>query len=489
IEAIRSVVSAGGRAIVLVPEIALTPQTARRFESAFERVAVLHSGLSERERFESWHAAARGEVDVVVGARSAVFAPLPQTRLIVVDEAHERTYKQESTPRYHAVDVARERMRAAGGLLVLGSATPPLEAYEAALRGSIEHLHLHTRATAQALPTTHIVDLAAEFERGNRRIFSTRLVEGIGARLARREKVVLFLNRRGTAGFLLCRVCGTVPECTRCSISLAVHRSEGLLRCHLCDAQRPIPATCPQCAAQAIREFGVGTQRVVEAAQALFPQARIVRMDSDTTTRVGDHARLLGEFERDGDILVGTQMVAKGLDFPAVTLVGVIAADIGLHLPDFRAAERTFDLLTQVAGRSGRASPGEAVIQTYAPEHPAIAYAARHDFEGFARGELAERRALGYPPFGALVYLGIVGRRRSDVVARAQEYGARARELPDVEVLGPAPFPVARMNDEWRYRLAIKTPNGEAVRLFIRERLRKVAMNDRTTRLVVNVDP
>jgi primosomal protein N' (replication factor Y) len=380
-------------------------------------------------------------------------------------------------------------MRLAGGVLVLGSATPPLEAYEAALRGSIEHLHIHARATAQALPTTHIVDLAAEFERGNRRIFSTRLVEGINERLKRREKVVLFLNRRGTAGFLLCRSCGAVPECSRCSVSLAVHRPEGLLRCHLCDAQQAIPAACPRCGAAAIREFGVGTQKVVEAAQALFADARIIRMDSDTTTRVGDHARLLDQFEREGDILVGTQMVAKGLDFPTVTLVGVVAADIGLHFPDFRASERTFDLLTQVAGRSGRASPGEAIIQTYAPEHPAIAFAARHDYDGFARGELEERRALRYPPFGALVYLGILGRKRADVVARAHEYGALLHELPGVEVLGPAPFPIARMNDEWRYRLAVKAPDSAPVRAFIRERLRARAAGDRATRLLVNVDP
>ncbi|HEY0798221.1 MAG TPA: primosomal protein N', partial [Candidatus Baltobacteraceae bacterium] len=489
IEAIRTVVAAGGRAIVLVPEIALTPQTARRFEGAFERVAVLHSGLSERERFESWHAAARGEVDVVVGARSAVFAPLPDVRLIVVDEAHERTYKQESTPRYYAIDVARERMRAAGGVLLLGSATPPLEAYEAAVRGAIGHLHLRARATAQALPATYIVNLSEEFERGNRRIFSTRLVDAMGERLARGEKTVLFVNRRGTAGFLLCRACGIVPECARCSVSLAVHRGEGLLRCHLCDAQSPIPTNCPACGSPAIREFGVGTQKVVEAAQALFPGARIVRMDSDTTTRIGDHARLLDEFEREADILVGTQMVAKGLDFPTVTLVGVIAADIGLHLPDFRASERTFDLLTQVAGRSGRAQPGEAIIQTYVPEHPAIVYAARHDYEGFARHELEQRRQLRYPPFGELIYLGILGRKRTEVIARAEEFAQALRAFGDLEVLGPAPFPVARVNDEWRYRIAVKAFNGAPVRAFIRERLLPRARADRATRLVVNVDP
>jgi primosomal protein N' (replication factor Y) len=489
IEAIREVIARGGRAIVLVPEIALTPQTARRFETAFEKTAVLHSGLSERERFDCRAAAARGEIDVVVGARSAVFAPLPDVRLIVVDEAHEGTYKQEGAPRYHAVAVARERMRHAGGVLVLGSATPPLESYVAARRDDIAHLHLRSRATAQALARMRVVDMSEEFASGNRRIFSTRLIEGMSERLKRGEKIVLFLNRRGSAGFLLCRSCGAVPECERCSISLTAHRAEGLLRCHLCDARACIPSTCASCGASAIREFGAGTQKAVEAVQALFPEANVVRMDADSTTRVGDHARLLDAFARNGDVLVGTQMVAKGLDFPTVTLVGIVAADIGLHFPEFRASERTFCLLTQAAGRSGRARPGEAIVQTYSPEHPAIRFAAAYDYEGFARQELEERRALHYPPFGRLVYLGIIGRQQDVAQARASEYADLVRALPEVEVLGPAPFPIARMNDEWRYRIAVKTPEAGAVCAFIRETLQKIAAKDRLTRLLVNVDP
>ncbi|MFZ1124641.1 MAG: primosomal protein N' [Candidatus Baltobacteraceae bacterium] len=490
IRAIARMLELGARAIVLVPEIALTPQTARRFEGAFgERVAVLHSGLSERERYASWQAAARGEVDVVVGARSAVFAPLPDCRLVVVDEAHERTYKQDVVPRYDALAVARERMRAAGGTLVLGSATPPLEAYAAALRGAIEHLRLERRASAMPLPATHVVDLAGEFAQGNRRIFSTRLVEALDACLARREKAVLFVNRRGSASFMLCRACGAVPRCERCTMSLVVHRAERLLRCHLCDAQRAIPERCPQCGGGPIREFGVGTQKVAETAQSLFPAARIVRMDSDTTTRIGDHARLLDAFAAQGDILVGTQMVAKGLDFPEVTLVGVVAADIGLHLPDFRAAERTFDLLTQVAGRSGRARAGEAIVQTYNPEHPAIRFAARHDFDGFAAHELEERRESGFPPFAELVYLGVIGRRREAVVAAAARYARSLRSLEGCEVLGPAPYPIARLNDEWRYRLAVKAAESTHVRAHIRATLLPAAAAERATRLAVNVDP
>jgi primosomal protein N' (replication factor Y) len=298
LETIAGIVRAGGRALVLVPEISLTPQTARRFEAAFgERVAVLHSALSERERFESWTAAGRGDVDVVVGARSAVFAPLPDVRLIVVDEAHERTYKQDSAPRYDAVAVARRRMAQAGGTLVLGSATPPLEAYDAALRGAVEHLRLTRRATNLPLPDTHLVDLGAEFAAGNRRIFSTRLVEALGERLRTGEKSVLFVNRRGSARFLLCRACGHVPNCARCDLSLVAHRAEMLLRCHLCDAQRPLPERCPSCGDGSLREFGIGTQTVAQAVRELYPRARVVRMDGDTTTRVGDHARLLDEFE------------------------------------------------------------------------------------------------------------------------------------------------------------------------------------------------
>jgi primosomal protein N' (replication factor Y) len=380
-------------------------------------------------------------------------------------------------------------MRLAGGTLVLGSATPPLDAYRRARAGEIAHLRLDRRATDMPLPTVEIVDLAAEFERGNRRIFSARLVEALGMRLERGEKSVLFVNRRGSASFILCRACGAVPECARCSVSLTVHRSEARLRCHLCDAQRSIPNACPACGGGPIREFGVGTERVAEAVSALYPSARIVRMDSDTTTRVGDHARLLDEFSSRADVLVGTQMVAKGLDFPTVTLVGVVAADIGLNVPDFRAAERTFDLITQVAGRSGRAIPGEAIVQTYAPEHPAITFAARHDYDGFALAELAQRRELGYPPYAELIYLGTIGRSRPAVEAAATKYAELLTTLSGTEVLGPAPYPIARVNDEWRYRIAVKARDATDARRFVRETLVPIAAADRHVRLAVNVDP
>jgi primosomal protein N' (replication factor Y) len=490
IEAIKHVLQRGGRALVLVPEISLTPQTARRFEQAFgERVAVLHSALSQRERFDAWQACARGEVDVVVGARSAVFAPLRDVRLLIVDEAHESSYKQDSSPRYHAVTVARQRMRLAKGVLVLGSATPSLESYDDARQGRTELIRLPARATGQSLPSVRVVDMAAELEAGNRRIFSAALAQALNERLERAEKTVLFVNRRGSAGFMLCRTCGHVPECDRCSVSLTVHRGEGLLRCHYCDAQRALPRACPECGADTIREFGVGTQRVAEEVLRLYPGARVVRMDSDTTTRIGDHARLLDEFAANADVLVGTQMVAKGLDFPTVTLVGVVAADIGLHAPDFRAAERTFALISQVCGRSGRARPGEAIVQTYSPDHPAIVHAAAHDYEGFAQGELAQRCEIGYPPAQHLAYAGIIGRNRAKVLAQAQLYAQLAEESNTVTVLGPAPYPIARLNNEWRFRIAFKAPEIEPVRAILRERIIPASRGHRESRLAVNVDP
>jgi primosomal protein N' (replication factor Y) len=490
VEAIQFVLRAGGRAIVLVPEISLTPQTAARFEAAFgDRVAVLHSALSERERFDAWVACARGAVDVVVGARSAVFAPLQDVRLIIVDESHDPSYKQEVVPRYHAVAVASARMRLENGMLLLGSATPSLESYAAAKQGRIALLEMRERATAQPMPAVQIVDLRAEFESGNRAIFSDALVQALGDRLERNEKSILFVNRRGSAGSLICRTCGSSPHCPRCSIALSVHRGEGLLRCHYCDFQMPVVTVCPACGAKSIAALGIGTERVVEEIARLFPHARVLRMDSDTTTRIGDHARILAAFEAGGDVLVGTQMVAKGLDFPTVTLAAVVAADLGLNLPDFRAGERSFALIAQVCGRSGRRRRGEAIVQTYSPEHPAIAFAAHHDYDGFAALELRERADLGFPPARRLIYIGVIGRDRARVISAATRYAEILRESNLAEVLGPAPYPVARVNEEWRYRIALKTARPKPLRAFIRERLLPAARGDTKTRLAINVDP
>ncbi|HYZ16719.1 MAG TPA: primosomal protein N' [Candidatus Acidoferrum sp.] len=489
LHAIARVLEGGGRAIVLVPEIALTPQTAARFEAAFgDRVAVLHSALSDRERFDAWQAAARGEIDVVVGARSAVFAPLENVRLIVVDEAHEGSYRQDTVPRYDAVAVARERMRCAGGVVVLGSATPALDDYARAKLGRFPLVRLTRRATAQPLPAVRVVDMGSEFAAGNRRVFSTALAEALGDRIARREKTVLFINRRGSARFVLCRSCGDVPQCPRCSTSLTVHKSEALLRCHWCDYQTAVIEVCPACGAGPVREFGAGTQRVAEEVERLFPDAVVIRMDSDTTTRVGDHARLLEHFGEAGDVLVGTQMVAKGLDFPTVTLVGAVAADLDLHAADYRAAERTFALLTQVCGRSGRARAGEAIIQTYAPEQPAIVYAAKHDYEGFARLELAERKLLRWPPYVRLTLIGAIGRSRTDVQRAIARWAQPLRDDGRFEVLGPAPYPIARVNEEWRYRIAIRTREMDALRVVIRERVLPLASSSDGVRLAITID-
>ncbi len=490
LRAIARVVRVGGRAIVLVPEISLTPQTAARFEAVFaERVAVLHSALSDAERVAAWQACARGDVDVVVGARSAVFAPLANVRLIVVDEAHESTYKQDVVPRYHAVAVARERMRIASGVLLLGSATPSLESYAAARAGRMGLIEMHERASGGPLPDIRVVDLSREFAQGNRGIFSAALTQALAERIECGEKSVLFVNRRGSARFLLCRECGTVPECPRCSVALALHRSEGLLRCHYCDHREQVPRRCRHCGGEAVKELGVGTERVVEEVLRLFPAAIVLRMDSDTTTRVGDHARILRAFSEEGDVLVGTQMVAKGLDFPTVTLTGVVAADVGLHVPDFRAAERTFALVMQACGRSGRARAGAAIVQTYAPEHPAIRYAALHDYEGFADLELGERRALGYPPATRLVYLGVIGHSRARAQSAAARYAREVEATGVAEVLGPAPYPIARLNDEWRFRISLRTRTLGALRREIRRRILPLAATDRATRLAVNVDP
>jgi primosomal protein N' (replication factor Y) len=490
LEAIAHAVRGGGSAIVLVPEISLTPQTSARFEAAFGgRVAVLHSALSDSERLDAWQACARGEIDVVVGARSAVFAPLQNVRLVVVDESHESTYKQDSVPRYHAIAVARERMRIENGLLLLGSATPSVESYAAAISGRIGLIELRERASRQPLPDVRVVDLAAEFAAGNRRIFSAALTQALSERIDRGEKSILFMNRRGSAHFMLCRSCGAVPECPRCSVSLAAHRSEALLRCHYCDHRERIPARCKQCRSDAISEFGVGTERVVEEVRRLFPRAEVLRMDSDSTTRVGDHARILRSFEERGDVLVGTQMVAKGLDFPQVTLAGVVAADAGLHAPDFRAAERTFDLVMQVCGRSGRASPGLAIVQTYSPNHPAIRFAAQHDYLDFATQELDERRALHYPPFARLIYLGVIGRSQAQTARQAETYAAALRESGVADVLGPAPYPIARVNEEWRFRISLRTRQAPLLREAIRERLLPLSRKDTATRLAINCDP
>jgi primosomal protein N' (replication factor Y) (superfamily II helicase) len=456
----------GGRSIVLVPEISLTPQTAARFAGAFgDRVGVLHSGLSTADRDRVWQAAAGGSLDVIVGARSAVFAPMPELKLIVVDEEQEPSYKQDVAPRYDAQAVARQRMQSVGGTVVFGSATPSLEIYHEALEGDVMHIRLAERATNAPLPPVEIVDMTLERAERGRRPLGPTLVAAIDKALRSGEKALLFVNRRGYAGLLLCRACGFAPRCRRCAISLVMHSADGSLRCHVCGSAYRIPTDCPKCHARELRPFGYGTQRVEEEVRSLFPSARVVRMDSDTTGTRGAHGRLLHSFGGDGDILIGTQMIAKGLDFPTVTVVGVISADVDLHRPDFRAAERTFSLLTQVAGRAGRVSPGSSVIvQTYSPDHYAVTNAARHDYEAFATRELALRRELSYPPFGRLAYVGVAALESAAAEQAAAQLASSLRaDFPQVQILGPAPDPLPKARGEYRLRIALKSANENAL--------------------------
>ncbi len=456
----------GGQAAVLVPEIALTPQTAGRFQAMFgARVGVQHSGLSEAQRAKVWRDAGAGELDVVVGARSAVFAPLPRLRLVVIDEEHEPSYKQDVAPRYDAAVVAVRRMLVSGGSVLLGSATPSLETYLDALEGRILHVRLTQRATNAPLPPVEIVDMTRTRGLHGKRAIGPALTAAIETRLAAGEKTMLFVNRRGYAGVLLCRSCGFAPRCRRCSVSLVVHTTDRSMRCHVCGDAFRIPAKCPKCAASDLLPFGFGTQRVEEEARELFPGARIVRMDSDSTGAMGAHEKLLASFAAEGDILIGTQMIAKGLDFPTVTLVGVVAADLDLNRPDFRAAERTFSLLTQVAGRAGRAEAGSRVIvQAYAPQHYAITLAASHDYDAFATKELEIRRELRYPPFGRIAYVVVAGVERITVERKAVALAEHLRERTrDVEVLGPAPDVLPKARGEFRMRIALKSVSEDAM--------------------------
>lgn len=463
LRAIAQVLARGGGAIVLVPEISLTPQTVGRFRSRFgDQVAVLHSRLSDGERFDQWSLAARGDARVVVGARSALFAPVHNLQLIIIDEEHESSYKQGSAPRYHARDVAAHMAARRGITLVLGSATPGLEAREQVESGAWARLVLSTRATPAPPPRIRVVDMGAEFKNGNRSMFSHLLASEIDGVVERGSKAVLFLNRRGFASFLLCRECGFVPECPSCSISLTYHERGDVVRCHHCGHSQPAPHLCPKCTSPYLRRFGAGTQRVEAELQARWPDFPVVRMDADTTSGKGGHERALGEFESlSSGILLGTQMIAKGLDYPDVDVVGVINADTTMHVPDFRAAERTFQMLEQVAGRAGRGSrQGEVVIQTYWPDHPAVLAVVARDPEILYAEERLTRAALGYPPYRRLANILLSGTDRVEVEAASVELASRLRaDAPqDWEVLGPADAPIARIKQAYRRHVIIRAP-------------------------------
>ncbi len=490
VELLRRALARGRTAVVLVPEISLTPQTVSRFRAHFgDQVAVLHSGLSDGERYDAWRQLRAGERRIAVGARSALFAPLENVGVVVVDEEHDASYKQSEAPRYQARDLAVMRARAHDAVCVLGSATPSLESWHNARTGKFRRLVLPERVGGARLPAVRVVDLRTERKKraeagphGPGRgggVLSPPLVEAVDARLGREEQVILLLNRRGYAAFVQCRECGDVERCENCSISLTYHRVAQRLVCHHCRYEQPAPTRCPSCGSQDLSFRGLGTEQVERIAVETFPTARIARMDVDTTSGKWSHQRILGRVERgEVDILLGTQMIAKGLDFPRVTLVGVVNADVGMHLPDFRASERTFQLLSQVAGRAGRGTlGGEVLIQTSLPEHYAVRAAVAHDFEGFAARELTEREGPRYPPHVRLVNV-VLSSPDQETAARAAEGAASwlrkrlarfARRGDDpVEMVGPAPSPIERLHGRWRWHFLLRSRSpgalGEASR-------------------------
>jgi primosomal protein N' (replication factor Y) len=487
-----SVRDSGRQVLILVPEIALTPAVAATFRHTFgDRVAIQHSGLSDGERHDQWHRIRRGEVDVVVGTRSAVFAPLSHVGLVIVDEEHDTSYKQEETPRYHGRDVAVVRARDAGALVVLGSATPALETYQNALNGRYELIELSQRVLARPLADVQIVDMRTEFAaEGPDVVLSRVLREAIGRRLEQREQAIVLLNRRGYATAVFCRQCGGTLECPNCSVSLTVHRAAQQARCHYCDFARRVPEACVACGAPYVEYVGFGTERVQAEVEETFPGVRVARVDRDTVRRRGEITRVLSRFARgEIDVLVGTQMLAKGHDFPAVTLVGVVSADVGLGLADFRAAERTFQLLTQVAGRAGRGErPGEAIIQTLYPNHYSIRHARGQDYPAFFAEESAYRRSMRYPPAVALVNLAVRGKTMAEAREAAgrlaSELGGTARTF---QVLGPAPAPLERLRGEYRAQCFLKGRDRRAMQLALRRVL--AAHPDLHHRITVDVDP
>jgi len=472
LQALAHALAQGRGAIVLVPEISLTPQTVERFKSRFQHganrtmVAVLHSHLSAGERHDEWQKIRQGRARIVIGARSAVFAPVERLGLIVVDEEHEASYKQGEAPRYHARDVAVVRAAREGAVVVLGSATPSMESYHHARSGKYRLLELPNRADAAKLPVVRVVDMRTEARKQKGPpVFSHLLHEAILQRLERREQTMLFLNRRGYSTSLQCPLCGYVAGCPNCSVSLTYHRQRQRLCCHVCGHEEAVPSECPdpKCRNPGIRYAGLGTERLEEALARQFPKARVARMDSDTLQRKSDYRRVLTDF-RSGriDILVGTQMIAKGLHFPNVTLVGIVYADLGLHLPDFRAGERTFQLLTQVSGRAGRGDiEGEVIVQAFTPFHPAIQYARRHDYLGFYDQEIEFRQVLGYPPFARVALVTLRGRNEEKVQFSADHVRKDLERVlvgfRDLIIAGPGPAPLARAETFYRYQVMLRT--------------------------------
>ncbi len=496
--AIAGVLRQGKSALVLVPEIALTDQLVQRFAARFaSRLGVLHSSLSGGERFDEWRRLARGDARIAIGTRSAVFAPMQQLGLVVVDEEHDTSYKQEDAPRYHARDVAIVRAQQSRAVVVMGSATPAVESFHNARRGKYLLLSLPYRVDDKPLPAITLVDQRLHTA-PNERIVSSPLREAIAACLERREQCLILINRRGFAAYLQCRDCGTIPYCEHCSVALTYHRGTRRLRCHYCGFNQAVPTLCTGCESVSLRPHGLGTQQVEAVLSALFPEARLARMDRDTTRAKAAHQRILRALGNgDIDVLVGTQMIAKGHDYPNITLVGVVSADASLSMPDFRAPERLFQLLTQVAGRAGRGErPGHVLIQTYRPEHDSVTFTCGHDFTGFFRHETARRRDVLYPPFSRLARLIVESPKAEQAEATSQRIGQTLqRQIPirsDVTILGPAEAPIAKLHDRYRWHLLVKSVSSKALHQCLIAGLaeaRRQKAFPRLTRVSVDVDP
>jgi primosomal protein N' (replication factor Y) len=456
-------------------------------------VAVLHSHLAAGKRHREWRSIQSGSADVVIGARSAVFAPTPRLGLIVIDEEHENTFKQETSPRYHARDVALKRAEMLGIPVILGSATPSLETFHATCSGSIQRIDLPNRVEGRPLPTIEIVDMRAERDaRKGYAIISRRLEHRVREALGSGHQVILFLNRRGFATYLTCRRCGWIGKCPSCDITLTFHRSKDLVECHYCGHTEAPPTVCPDCGYKNVRYYGVGTERIVDEVAGLFPSAVTARMDSDTMTTRHSYVKALRDFRQGAtQVLIGTQMIAKGLDFPNVTVVGVISADISLNLPDFRASERTFDLVSQVAGRAGRGpGGGVVVVQTLTPEHFGIQAAARHDYLGFAAKEIGQRTELGYPPAGRLARIVLRGQSEEKVKEAAGKVrdALASAAVEGTAVLGPAPAPLARIMKNYRYHIIVKAVGFDALSAMLAS-VRKIVRASGAVEGIIDVDP
>ncbi len=495
LRAIEQTLAAGRSALLLVPEIALTPAVAAQFFARFgDRVAILHSAFGGLQRSAQWRRIREGKAHVVIGTRSAVFAPLENLGLVIVDEEQETSYKQEETPRYHGRDVAIVRAKAAAATVVLGSATPSLESRYNVERGKYRLLEMPERIERRPLPDVQVIDMRAEFvETGRQDLFSRVLQEAIRERLDAGEQVMMLLNRRGFSAFVACRQCGERVECENCALTLTFHRRDQKLTCHYCDYSRPVPSVCPKCESEYIYFIGSGSEKVEDYLRQLYPRARIARLDRDTARGRTNYETILNGFrDKAYDILVGTQMIAKGHDIPNVTLVGVVSADIALGMPDVRAAERTFQLLTQVAGRAGRGDrPGRVFLQTLSPDHYAIRFAAAQDYEGFYKKEIHFRRMLHYPPVTPMATLVVRGKKLEEALALSGRLGRHLRALPDgVRMLGPSAAPIVKLKREYRYQFIFKAPRRKVLGGVL-HRARQFAEDDNwpATALVIDVDP